>query len=75
MSTIKKEKLDREFIISNEGKNKKVLSDSNPLYTPAEVLKHYSALYPELTNGSVVGPEILKNKIKYTIKPHIGTKG
>ena len=43
--------------------------------TPNEVRDLYSATYPELATASVEGPEIRGDRMVYTFKRAVGTKG
>jgi PRTRC genetic system protein C len=52
------------------------LTDINPLLSENSVLQHYSAVYPELTNASIVNKGLVNNdKIMYEFKTNVGTKG
>lgn len=66
--------LKRSFILDKAGK-KSELADPNPDFTPEEVLKYYSVMHPELTNSSVFGPEVKENKLEFSFKTSVGTKG
>lgn len=66
------EALPREFVNS---KTKQILPDPDPNMTPDKVREFYSNQYPELVNCSIVGPEVLKSKIKFTFSSTPGTKG
>lgn len=55
--------------------NDKNLPDINESMTPQEVMDVYSNTYPELTNGSITGPEIKDEKQVFTFKTIVGTKG
>lgn len=43
--------------------------------TPDEVRKQYAAVYPALTNASVVGPKKNADVEIYEFKTSVGTKG
>ena len=55
--------------------NKELLTDPNPLMTPSEVAKFYSAKYPELINASIKGPQADGENVKYSFERNVGTKG
>ena len=53
------------------------LADPDPSMQPKDVMSHYSGLYPELVNGTVVENEIdFENATQeFEIKSVAGTKG
>lgn len=51
------------------------LADPNPMYTPEEVLDHYSMEYPELSNSIVVPGEVNGDCYIYNIETTMETKG
>lgn len=51
------------------------LPDPNPTFTPEQVRDMYSAAYPEITSASIEGPEQKGDKLVYTFKRAVGTKG
>lgn len=66
---IKIEKLEREFHY-----NGLVLADV-PGQSPEDVRSIYSAAYPEITAAVIEGPERKGEKLVYTFKRAVGTKG
>lgn len=64
--------LKRVFQIEKSGVE---LPDPNPEMSEDEVMKFYSAQYPELTTATVDGPKINNDKAHYSFKTTIGTKG
>ncbi len=73
METIYKD-LEREFAVTING-TELVLSDPDPNRSPQVVMALYSNQYPELTTATVHGPEFKGDKVRYTFKTTIGTKG
>ena len=69
-----KQALKREFIIENRGGNVS-LPDPNPAMTPDQVMVFYSTNYPELATSTVHGPVYQGDRMKYTFKTTVGTKG
>jgi PRTRC genetic system protein C len=67
-----KTELKRVFKIEKSGVE---LPDPNPDMSEDEVMKFYSAQYPELTTATVDGPKIDNDKAYYSFKTTIGTKG
>lgn len=51
------------------------LPDVNPDFTPQQTLDYYIVYYPELTTATIQGPEVLKDSVRYTFCPQLGTKG
>ena len=72
-ATLKVKTLPREFVFSKGSGIR--LTDPNPNMTPAEVMGFYASTYPEMTNGSITGPEVKATKIVYTISTQVGKKG
>lgn len=66
--------LKRKFVIKEKG-NDVELSDPNKNLSPEEVLKHYTPMYPILTNARVDGPKIEGSNAIYTLEASVGTKG
>lgn len=66
--------LKRKFTIQKNGKDIDLV-DPNPDMSPAEVIKFYSAEYPELTNATISGPKVEGSKAVYYFKTTVGTKG
>jgi len=53
-----------------------LLDDPNPKLTLEEIKSHFTAIYPELASGEVVGPVIENDAAVYTISGKtVGTKG
>lgn len=67
-----KTELKRVFKIEKSGVE---LPDPNPNMSEDEVMKFYSAQYPELTTATVDGPKVNNDKAYYSFKTTIGTKG
>ena len=59
--------------------DKTELKDPNPDLSPDEVIKHYSAIYPDITNGSVEKIERVtrggKEIVVYTMSRNPGRLG
>jgi PRTRC genetic system protein C len=51
------------------------LADIDPVKSADQVLDFYSGQYPELTNASVTGPEVVNDKLEYKFSTSVGTKG
>lgn len=51
------------------------LPDPAPTMTPDEVRELYSATYPELTTATIEGPEVRGNRLVYSFRRAVGTKG
>lgn len=51
------------------------LPDCGNSLTPAEVRDVYSASYPELTSAEVSGPDMKGDKLVWTFRRTVGTKG
>lgn len=51
------------------------LQDPAPNMSPDEVRELYSATFPELTTATIEGPEVRNNRLIYTFKRAVGTKG
>ena len=66
--------LERVFMFKN-GSAEITLQDPNPDMSPNEAMEFYSNTYPELTTATVHGPEIKNDRIVYSFKTTIGTKG
>lgn len=61
---------EREFSYKGE-----LFVDPDPMMTPSQVAKFYSARFPELVNTSINGPELIEGKARYTFSNSVGTKG
>ena len=66
--------LERVFKFKKDGKEQP-LADPNPAMSPEEVMKFYSGTHPELTNGIVEGPTVVKDKATYTMTTKAGKLG
>lgn len=66
--------LTREFKFKKDGKDVE-LPDPNPEFSAEEAMKFYSGIYPELTNGVVEGPTVVKDKAVYTVTTKAGKLG
>lgn len=64
----------RSFTMQVKGKPV-VLKDPGAHLTPDEVMKHYTGLYPELTNAHVDGPTVKGETAEYKFSTQAGTKG
>ena len=51
------------------------LPDPGSEMSPTDVRDLYSVTYPELANASIEGPEPRGNRLVYTFRRAIGTKG
>lgn len=52
------------------------LDDINPALSENSILQHYSGIYPELTNATILNKGLVENqKILYEFRTAIGTKG
>ena len=71
---LKKEALKREFVLEDRSK-KTVLADPDPAMSPEQVMSFYSNTYPELVTSNVHGPSYRENKVVYSFKTSVGTKG
>ena len=67
---LKIEVLQREFAYQGVS-----LPDINPTWTPEQIRDLYSATYPEITTAAIEGPECKGDKLCYTFKRAVGTKG
>lgn len=55
--------------------NSVVLPDPDPNLTIEQVRDTFAALYPEIVNADVEGPETAGAKMIYTFRRAVGTKG
>lgn len=69
-----KENITRSFVIEKNGQ-KTVLADPEPSMTPDQVMQFYSNTYPELCTSNVSGPKYEGDKMVYSFKTTVGTKG
>lgn len=67
---MKIEQLAREFHYNGLS-----LPDPGAHHTPEQVRDMYSAAYPEITTAAIEGPEKKGDKLVYTFKRAVGTKG
>ena len=51
------------------------LKDIDSVKSADQVLDFYAGQYPELTNASVTGPEVVNDKLEYKFSTSVGTKG
>lgn len=51
------------------------LPDPGPELSPEQVRDVYSATYPEITTASIEGPEQKGDRLVYTFRRAVGTKG
>jgi PRTRC genetic system protein C len=68
-------KLFRVFKIKDKDGKWKELTDPNPSMRTEEVMKFYSAEYPQLTNAIVEGPKVEGGKAHYILKTEAGQLG
>jgi PRTRC genetic system protein C len=66
--------LRRIFSFKKNGKDVQ-LEDPNPNMESAQVMKFYAGTYPELTNGVLEGPTVIKDQAIYTMKTQAGKLG
>lgn len=71
---LKRELIKREFVFENKG-TKVSLPDPDPNMTPDQVMVFYSNTYPELNTSAVNGPRYDGDKMVYSFKTTVGTKG
>lgn len=64
-----------ETVVREFNYNGVKLVDPLPTSDPEKIKAFYSALYPEITSATVEGPESRGNKLIYTFKRSVGTKG
>lgn len=69
-----KQQLKREFVVESKG-NKVVLPDPDPNMSPDQVMAFYSNTYPELVTSSCDGPAYENDRMVYSFKTTVGTKG
>jgi len=65
--------LTRVFKMKKDGKE--ITLTDLPGMPPADVMKFYAATYPELTNGVVQGPVVVKDNAIYTMTTKAGQLG
>lgn len=51
------------------------LADPNPTFNLTQVRDFFAAVYPEIINADIDGPEIVGNKNVYKFRRAVGTKG
>jgi PRTRC genetic system protein C len=66
--------LTREFKFKKDG-TKVTLPDPNINFTVDEVIRFYSAQYPELTTAVFGEPKVEGDKAVYSFETTVGTKG
>lgn len=71
---LSKKQLTREFVVESKG-NKITLPDPDPNMSPDQVMTFYSNTYPELVTSSCHGPAYQDDKMVYSFKTTVGTKG
>ncbi len=64
----------RKFTFDDDG-TEVDLPDPSPSMTPEQVVKFYSAQYPQIVSSSVEGPVIKKDKAHYNISHSAQSKG
>jgi len=60
----------REFVFESHS-----LPDPGPALTVEQVREMYIPAYPDITTATVVGPEAIDGRLRYTFTRAIGTKG
>lgn len=68
------QRLKREFKFKKDG-TEVTLPDPNPDFTQEEVMQFYSGQYPELTTATMDAGKVDGNKLVYSVKTTVGTKG
>lgn len=66
--------LPRKFKI-DKGANPVILDDPNEGMAPEQVRDLLALTYPDITSGSIRGPEIKSGYILYTLTTSVGVKG
>ena len=66
--------LERVFIMEDKGQQVELADPDNGLSVDV-VQNFYSNTYPILTTATIEGPAIVDDKVRYTFKTTIGTKG
>lgn len=66
--------LERKFSFKKDGKEIQ-LTDPNVDLSAAEVMKFYSGVHPELTNGIIEGPVVVADKATYKFTTQAGKLG
>jgi len=51
------------------------LADPNPTFNLTQVRDFFAAVYPEIINADIDGPEVIGNKNVYKFRRAVGTKG
>lgn len=64
------EQLERVFLYNGMS-----LPDPGTSMNPAQVRDVYGAAYPEITNADIEGPVRKGNKLEFTFRRAVGTKG
>jgi PRTRC genetic system protein C len=64
------QKLEREFVLDG-----RALADPDPTMSVEQVREMYIPTVPEITTATVVGPECVNGKLRYTFTRAIGAKG
>ena len=67
---VQHETLEREFVFDGRS-----LPDPGPQLSPEQVREIYIPSFPDITTATVVGPEPVGGKIRYTFTRAIGHKG
>lgn len=71
---LEKKQLKREFVIESKGV-KTTLPDPDPNMSTDQVMTFYSNTYPELVTSNCHGPAYQNDKMVFTFKTTVGTKG
>jgi PRTRC genetic system protein C len=66
--------LSRKFIFKSRAGDIE-LADPNPEMEVKDVVNHYSGMYPELVNCSIVGPQLKAGEQVFTFSSTVGVKG
>lgn len=67
--------LPRKFKIDKGSNNPVILDDPNENMTPEQVRDLLALNYPDITSGSIRGPEIKSGYTLYTLTTSVGVKG
>lgn len=66
----------RIFVVKDNDDNEIEVTDPNPQFTPREVAKHLSGIYPHVLNSSIKGPEVQKDgSFKFIMTSESGSFG
>ncbi|WP_018125147.1 PRTRC system protein C [Desulfovibrio oxyclinae] len=57
------------------GGEERTLPDPDANMFPEQVMRHYAATYPELTNAVASGPDVKQDEVVWTFAVNVGRKG